>query len=303
MNDNTPINAGVVTGDIIDCPRDHEYADMLSIESNIDDSNRLIKAMGNHEMLSSNMTPTLLYAKMGMNTNTGKLYYYKDYVSQKIRLIVLNQFDVVSNDTMVNGGVNHFTMEQINWFIDTLNDATTNGYAVIVAYHSCEAVGFPKWNNKGFCQDVNYTRSSEIISDSVIEDIINAWQTSGTLEKTYTYTDIDTVLNVNVSFTKSGLFVCYLCGHEHVDYIGYSQKYPTQLICMVQGAVVDSNSRSDEVAHWQSRYDTPRVSNTSTMDSINVYGIDVKNRVFKVAKIGSTLTDKFVPRSFATFAF
>ena len=145
--------------------------------------------------------------------------------------------------------------------------------------------------------------NESVSGEHIIEDIVNAFQTGGSLVKSVTYPDSGTTVSVNAAFASKGTFVCYICGHAHVDFIGYSRVYPNQLVCMVQGAVINSSVRSEEQAHWQGMYDTPRIAGTSTQDSINVYAIDPLSRLVKVVKIGSTMTDKFVPRSFATFGY
>lgn len=303
LNRNTDtINAGIVSGDLVDHGADNQFSLMIGCESELSENATLIKCLGNHEMQSTK-TQAETYAAYGLDTNTGKSYYYVDYATQKIRIICLDQYDTDSTDTNIKTKTAHYSQAQIDWLINTLKDSTTNEYAVIVVYHSCNEVGFPTYNDSGFCQDRKYSMFQSPTSGTIISDIIDAFQNGTSLSETYTASDIRSTLTVNTTFSSKGTFICYICGHEHIDYVGYSTKYPSQLICIAQGGVVDSQSRPETEAHWQSMYDTPRVVGTSTQDSFNVYGIDTVNRLVKIVKIGSTLTDKFVPRSFATFRF
>lgn len=294
-NDNdSHIDCAVVSGDLVDNMSSSECSQMIPCETALSESVALMKCIGNHER-NGGQTLDAIYTMYGMNTNTGKLYHYKDFADKKIRVICLNQYDGSSPSQNVT-----YSQEQIDWFISSLKDATTKDYAVVVVYHSCEEVGFPTYNYSGFCQEINY-EMTPLATKPIISDIINAFQGGKQLNDTYAIAD--TTVTVSADFTSEGTFVCYLCGHQHVDFIGYSKVYPNQLICMVQGGVINSSVRTEESAHWQSRYDTPRVEGTSTADSINVYSIDTTNRLLKVVKIGSTMTDKFVPRTFATFKF
>ena len=145
--------------------------------------------------------------------------------------------------------------------------------------------------------------NESVSGEHIIEDIVDAFQRGASISKSITYADSSVTVTVNATFASKGTFICYLSGHAHIDFIGYSKVYPNQLICMVQGGVINSTMRSEATAHWKGMYDTPRVAGTATADSINVYAIDTIARLVKVAKIGSTLTDKFVPRSFAMFGY
>lgn len=302
LNANTDIcNAGIVSGDLVDAGVAWMYEEMVGCEENLSEGATLIKCVGNHER--QGMTSAEVYSALHLDTNTGKNYYYIDYAEQKIRVICLDQYDVDSSDSSIAQATAHYTQTQINWLISTLKDAAQNEYAVIIVYHSCNEIGFPEYNESGFCQDRTYSMHSSPTSGTIIADIVNAWQNGIAIDATYEVSDISDTLIVNDTFAEAGTFICYICGHEHIDYIGYFKKYPKQLVCIVQGAVVESTTRAESVAHWQSMYDTPRVPGTSTVDSINVYAIDTVSKLLKVVKIGSTLTDKFVPRSFATFKY
>lgn len=292
------IDFGIVTGDLIDYGSTEEFETMIGCESVLNGNVPLYKCVGNHEVGRSFAA---LYEAYKPGSGDGSLYFSKDFSAQKIRLIILNQYDNTNNATWSNTG--HYSQTQIDWFIGQLQDAITNGLSVIVAMHSMGEAGWPKYNKEGFYQQVLGNMYEPVNSGPIISDIINAFKHKGTLTKTYTYTDGDGSINVSATFNGFGKFVCYVCGHEHVDVIGYSSIYPDQLICMVQAGVIEATTRPESEAHWQSKYDTPRIANTVTADSINVYSIDTVQKLVKVVKVGSTVTDKFETRSFAVFGY
>lgn len=301
LNDNAGmVNCGVVTGDVVDSYSSINFDEMNTVEESLAAGIKLIKVVGNHERQTTD-TLAQVYAAWNMSTPTGGLYYYEDFAAQGVRVICLNQFDADGLTASAAGVVGHYTQTQIDWLITALQGAITSNYAVVIAYHSCNEVGFPTHNFSGFCQEKTYDVSNTLVSAPIISDIIDAFQRGASLTKTYTFSDSSPSVSVSATFTSNGKFVCFLCGHEHIDYVGYSKVYPKQLICMVQASTINSSTRDEASAHWQSKYDTPRVAGTSTADSINVYGVDVKNRLLKIVKIGSTMTDKFIPRSFSTF--
>lgn len=292
------INAGVVSGDLVDTAGAATYAMMIACE---DSDVSLIKCVGNHEKDGSTDSE-YIYTNYNLDTNTGKNYYYVDFPQQKIRVICLYQYDLDTGTTAQKGATAHYSQQQIDWFINTLQDSITNEYSVIVVGHGFNEAGFPTFNDKGFCQHVTYNMNGSP-SGTIISDIVNAYKHGLTLNKSYTATDTQAVLNVDTTFGSAGEFVCYMSGHYHVDYIGYSTLYNDQLMCFVQGSVINSRSRTEANAKWQSAYDTPRVEGTPTENSINIYGIDTKSKLLKVAKLGSTLTDKFVERKYAVFEY
>lgn len=294
------IDCGIVSGDLVDGPGSDCFVEMVAEEESIAEGAKVLKVVGNHDVISSTVDGLFDDMNMSISTDGDELYYVHDFADRKIRIIVLNQYDTATGTRWKTG---HYSQDQLDWFVSKLSEAITNSYHVIVAYHSCSEVGLPIWNSKGFCQNTIMGFNESVSGEHIIEDIVDAFQRGANINKSITYPDSEVTVTVNATFTGKGVFACYICGHAHVDFIGCSPVYPNQLVCMVQGAVINSSMRTEEQAHWQGMYDTPRISGTSTQDSINVYAIDPLSRLIKVVKVGSTMTDKFVPRSFATFGY
>lgn len=289
------IDAGIVTGDLVDVSTVAAFKEMTDKETyNID----LIKCIGNHEKANSGnpLTDEQIYANWNQTTNTGKLYFYRDYTSKKIRLICLDVYDPIEGD-------NHYQQTQIDWFIDTLKDAKTKGYTVIVARHNVEG-GYTNLtpNQKGFFQ--RWYQWAEIVSiynrGTIIEDIVDAFKNGLSLNKTYTFTDSTPLITVNTSFSGNGDFACYLCGHYHGDFIGYSVAHPNQLYITVAQGCYESTIRS---GRWDTVSDLPRIEGEKSENLFNVYGFDTTNKVIKVCRVGSDVNDILEERKFATYTY
>lgn len=178
--------------------------------------------IGNHDALSDPTgwdwtqmaTQQQLYNKFLANiaswgaTYTQNItYYYKDYTSKGIRLIVLNN-SVSTEDMEV----------QLEWLTNILNDAITNNLSVIIAmhYHPSNAQKI----------DSNFTRlDKELFPQS----------SGGAIP-----------YRVQQFIQGGGQFICYLVGHEHSDYILNSSDYPNQIaICIDASSVSQSNIYSE----------------------------------------------------------
>lgn len=121
-------------------------------------------------------------------------FYYKDYTSQSIRLIVLD--------------TNWWDTYQKEWLADVLDDALTNEYSVILAAHTPRFItGVTEAN---FC---SYTEP--IISESAsYATISNDW-----LDPVDDFID------------AGGEVICMLSGHNHRDHFGYLTNYP-RVLCI-----------------------------------------------------------------------
>ena len=291
------LDAGIVTGDLVDWSTSANFAEMVAKETyNID----LIKIIGNHEKGVSSGTPLTdeqIYAAWNQTTNTGKLYFYKDYASKGIRLICLDVYDPIEGD-------NHYRQTQIDWFINTLKDAKTKGYTVVVARHNVEG-GYDNLtpNNKGFFQrSYQWADVMPIYNNgTIIEDIIDAFKKGTSLNHVYTFTDSTPSITVNTSFSGAGDFACYICGHYHADLAGYSVTHPDQLYIAVAQGCLKSTTRPNVM--WEQVSDMPRKENDRSEDLFNLYAIDTKNKVVKIFRVGSDVNDILEERKAITFEY
>lgn len=291
------INAGIVTGDIIDRATVAELNTMVAQEVyNID----LLKSVGNHEKYwdGTTLPDAQIYNNWNLVTNTGKLYYYKDYPAYKIRIICIDPYDPIIGDS-------HYSQTQIDWFINTLKSAKTNDYTVIVARHNPEGGYYNLTpNDKGFFQ--RWYQWADIGSlynnGTLIEDIIDAFKRGTSINQTYTFTDGTASVTVNTSFDGAGSFACYVCGHYHGDFTGYSAAHPDQLYLNVACGVYET----DDMRPGTSCYtvsDMPRKPEEDLRQLFNVYAFDLKNHFIKVMRIGATINDMMQERDIAVYDF
>lgn len=267
--------------------------------------------LGNHDVwtqsLDTSVAPTLtdVYNKWIAPT-TDKMegygestlpYYSLQDDTHKLYFIFWNDYGI-TNNTIVDGSYKYrrdlicFSQDQINWLITQLNGIPTGYHLVFVRHATCGAttVVDTVWS------DAN-AATGAIASPydyNIIPDIINAWVNGSTLTQAYapstSYSDFDT-LSVNADFTArgNGIFVCYLCGHAHRDYVVTIDAYPSQK------AIGFASDSYDNYNNYGS--DLPRENDTKSMDAISVFSVDTTNREISLVRVGSNITIEFVNRT------
>lgn len=285
------IDVCALTGDMVDAPTSATFAEMTAVETGF--SLDILKSAGNHEKKFGNLTMTnaQIYANWGQTTNTGELYYYKDYPNKNIRVIAINPYDTVSNEAD-----SHYTQTQIDWFINTLKSAKAAGYAVIILRHNFDG-GKSVSNDYGFYQRFfwwdEHFETDLVCSGTPIEDIVHAFMTGGSINQTYTFSDGISSITANTSFSGNGHFVAYMIGHNHADLVGFSPKYADQLYLAVAQGVCFSTYRGSTsgTSSWTTASDIPRYGETKTQDLFNLYAFDTTKKLVKIMRIGSDIND------------
>lgn len=167
-----------------------------------------------------------------------QIYYYKDFDSQKIRLISLYQFnvplDVNPSDTAKYKyirGVLWYGQNQINWLIDKLNTAP-DGYRIVLLLHEAEGVLTDSDGKSSFSKENwSVSASNSIMSEFPVRDIVDAFIARSTLIKTYrgerSYDSNDNAdysalqVSVNADFSNAkAKFGMYFMGDAHIDLVG-----------------------------------------------------------------------------------
>lgn len=210
----TYMNGILCTGDMVfDSLRD----DYSYLEN---DLKKLMLTLGNHDIARTawnDQTVTAQedydifikpFAEAGLvdNFTVNKCYWYKDYKSQKLRLIGLDAL--------------HWDEAQKNWLEASLNDAKNKGYSVVCANH------FFGGRNRTHieCAFDNVQKLSE--GDA----FINA-EAPATIQK---------------FIDKGGDFVCWLSGHTHRDYVYYLTDYPKQMGFTIDCAMCSNGVTDEE---------------------------------------------------------
>lgn len=134
----------------------------------------------------------------------GLCYYYKDYTSQKIRLIVL--------DSICEEG--SYQTSQTQWLENTLNDAFSNEMYVVIASHTK-----PYFNNNG-------------------QRLSGSFDTFRTYQNGF-YDYQKATEKVDNFITKGGKFICWIVGHSHFDSMTISKENNNQIALSVSTASCD----------------------------------------------------------------
>ena len=142
----------------------------------------------------------------GIVHTSGTSYYYKDYTSQNIRMIVMDAMLYTDNGAEATA--------QTNWLAGLLSDAISNGLHVLIAIHAPHGGATAK--------ECSFSRYGQGIMP--------------------TYTDCNTpqvVIDTVATAINNGLtFIGYIVGHTHQDNIWDAEGDGTQLMYCVTCAAV-----------------------------------------------------------------
>ena len=298
---------GIVTGDLVW----DNFADAMTwYDLAVAQTTKpVLNVIGNHDAgQQNNTTPSLDYVSSDLQlynkaiapyvsgwgvtqptdaATLGKSYYYKDFTDEKIRLIVLNEFETDyqidpnnANKLLYSREYRAMHQAQVDWLIASLA-ATPDDYGVVVAYHqpddniandgnpfvSIDLVGRTGWPANIYSETRNW-----------LPRILNAFATKTADSFTFSQTGaVVGTINVSCDFTANQAeFICILNGHTHRDIIGRLTDYPDLLILCV-GA--------DNLLYTSNF--CPRAEGTPSEDLFNVVNIDRNRKTIKVIRIGS----------------
>nr|DAI26896.1 MAG TPA: metallophosphatase domain protein [Caudoviricetes sp.] len=210
----TYINGILCTGDMVFDSLKDDYSYLGN------DLKKLMMTLGNHDIARTAWNDQTVTAEEDYNifikpfvdaglvdnSTVNKCYWYKDYPTQKLRLIGLDAL--------------HWDEAQKNWLETALNDAKNKGYSVVCANH------FFGGRNRTHieCAFDNVQKLSE--GDASI----NA-EAPATIQK---------------FIDKGGDFVCWLSGHTHRDYVYYLTDYPKQMGFTIDCATCSNGVTDEE---------------------------------------------------------
>lgn len=177
----------------------------------------------------------------GVQRQPGKTYYFKDYPDQGIRLIVLDH-TLHQPDSVT---------QQADWLSAVLTEAAQADLAVIGATHAACLEVEPI-----ACTFTSTTRVQVTSESYFTRDVY--------LERVQEFIDC------------GGRFCCWLSGHEHVDFVLRSKRFPRQLFLAVPSAW--PNPR------WA---DGARKRGHKSQDCFNLTTFDTSAHVVKVIRVGA----------------
>lgn len=174
-------------------------------------------------------------------------YYYKDWSTEKLRLIVLD--------------VMHWDATQAAWLVNTLAGAKTAGLHVICSGHCTP--GTSDSGTKGCPFDsvgVNYSAweaesygKMNSAAPSAVQDFIDA----------------------------GGHFVCWLTGHTHADMFRHLASYPKQLYCAVACSGINDHVTTGAGGLLL------RQANTPSEDLFNLVSINATRQTLTIVRVGA----------------
>ena len=228
-------------------------------------------------------------------SSEGKSYYYKDFTDEKIRLIVLCEFETDYEINQEGTGLVYsreyraMRQAQVTWLIDTLS-STPSDYGVIASYHQPDNLAddnneFVSFNLVGSYRS-SHGQEANIANvycadKDWLPKILNAFATKSSLTLTVTQTGAvvtsSPTLVCDCDFTSvQAEFICILNGHTHQDYIGYLTNFPAlKVLCVGADNLLYTSSFQ------------PREEGTPSEDLFNVVNIDRNRKTIKIIRIGS----------------
>ena len=226
----------------------------------------------------------------GTSHPTGKNYYFTDLTEEKIRFIVVYEYEIPSVDSQQDAGrgARWISQEQTDWFINSLL-TTPQGYGVIVAKHAPDGlIGHDKnpFNSRfkdGENTQQTYQYKDGAVYTSFFADIVQAFvdRTSINHVVTQSAASYQGSLSVVADFSAIASdteFISFVSGHVHADNISGLETHPKLL---------ELNINCDNTIADNQRSEMLLVEGTTFEDVINVYCIDRNHGEVHVLRIGA----------------
>lgn len=168
----------------------------------------------------------------GIVHTSGTSYYYKDYSSNNVRMIVMDGMLYINNGAEATA--------QTAWLENLLADAITNSLHVIIAIHAPHGGSLPvSCSFSQYGQITMPTRSDANTPQAVIDAVNNA--------------------------ISNGLhFVCYICGHMHQDNVWNADGQGKQLMFAITCAMTTQTSDQYR-GQYADAYNLMTIDTTNTL--------------------------------------
>ena len=199
--------------------------------------------------------------------DNGKTYYSVNYTksssthTSKFKCIFLDQTDcdsVSGGDTAGYWSVFKMSDAQLLWLHDELQEAITNGRHVLIFMHVAPA----RTTNR---KEGWYDEDWPVVGTTLME-MVKAFKTGGSYTRGGT----------TYSFSGTGVFVAYFCGHNHCDSYGYLQGYENQFCC----------TTCRPYPNW----DADDAMFKSSYNRVNYFTVDYADRKLSLYRVGEQRT-------------
>lgn len=202
------------TGDIVQERAGVSGLNALRKASERFDPKKLIYAQGNHDR---NVIPTIITKneyynvihRWNKNENTWgskeNAYYYRDFDTYKIRVIVLNVCEHMYDNNIYDESKFGYSNDQLEWLANTALKVESD-WSVIVMTHDSPV-------------EINYNSASIENNPQQLIQILEAFKNGTSTNITYTDTKHNGIFSVNVttSFSSKGTIIGVFSGHAHCD--------------------------------------------------------------------------------------
>ena len=265
---------------------------------------------GNHDVYDSNMSDedayNFIFSDIAetIGSVTEKNWYYTDLDDKKLRVISIYLYEF--GGTTRN--YTHFTETQLNWLCSTLAD-TPDGYGVLLLYHSPQisiSGVSPDQEFRAFYQDIHkYSNIYSGVTGSPINDIIDAFISRTSINKTYVQTGEPSSVTVSADFSDIPAdceFIAHLTGHFHQDTV-YHMNNTVNKQLMLNVTCTNALYGSTAYPYLADVSDIPRNNLDSTQDAFNVYVIDRINKKVKIVRVGSNMTYQMRERKYMEISY
>lgn len=281
--------------------------DILPVIGNHDVGNsQQVANCGSHQQVYERLIQP--FEQYGIITN-GKNYWYKDYDQYNIRIIAIYEYDnedINPNNTdwyLTFRGNKIFSQDQINWFVNTLNNTPADYHVIVLTHLSpfgdySEIEYIDEWTDSD-------KKTSGIVSQSYvignpIGDIIDAWCNGTSINRSYSFDGwasylTPIVANFNFSGRGTGIFVGYFHGHYHRDAIVRLKNYPNQHAVRIACTSADSVRVRRE--------DLNRTQGTKSEDAFNIVSVDTSDRTVYIVRVGANTTKFLEDRKMIKYTY
>ena len=133
-------------------------------------------------------------------------YFYVNYKEPKIRVIVLDCYDITEKHDDEYAFKAGYRQNQLKWLVDKAL-RVDDGWKVVILTHQIPAYGFP--------ENMTVINADKLIQ--ILESFVNGTSIHITAEDTV-FNDGTFTLDLQTNFTKKGTIIAVLAGHNHVDY-------------------------------------------------------------------------------------
>ena len=259
---------------------------------------------GNYGDFKECGTPRLTFEKF-IRPNVEKIgidgldraYYVKMIDEYKIAIIVLTNYDYPDTpgaDGMpaVDRSYEVYSQAQTDWLIATLHAIPSDYHLLLCAHsHPYKKAIEPC----SFSQIYAYSTNNPYGNNNMIPDVIDAWKHGKTVKKQYApeiLPEYLPVISVDADFSArgEGIFIGYLIGHHHCDFVGWNDKYRDQRLISLAATA------NDLYQNYGS--DLPRAKGPKAEDLFTVLSFDTEKRKIRLVRIGSNITVDMTDRTY-----